>query len=478
VNHQRNTQTCINYLGNQYTIGTLDKIKINGVVLSNDLTRMKELNTDILVSRMDSHFRQWSKRHLSLLGKVQIYKTYGLSQFLYHLAIFEPDRKGWKNICDKIGKFIWNKNYEGNKAPNRIKNGVMLSDVEKGGFGLLDIKTVIQALRLKRHLKLLQEDVHPLHGLLTLLTKNNKYLLKKTELQIDEVTELNIRALTEKRIADCKAPEWQLEGDLILHYHLLESDVDALVRPRKTNSREMTQLRLRQALKLKDIIGGPINAYNTFMKIVNQNVSQAVRIIYRLYNRGLRPPEPRDLFQLRHSSGSWLSVSSLTTKNIRVLMTGESEIVTPRLLYIERDALDPFYKIIKKLQNINNKTRLLRLLQRDVYCGERLLRFGLAESEQCIRCFQKETIEHLLQSCPYSVEVWKILGVSTARIEDLIGVGLNAGALEIRADLISKLVFSKGVLPPEVLVKVLLEKFAKGIVYKGNSLAIARELLN
>jgi hypothetical protein len=82
--------TFVNYLDGSYNITHIQVIKINGVYLCQDRARHKILNTNALIEKMDKHFVQWSKRNLSLLGKIQIYKTFGLSQYLYHLSIFEP----------------------------------------------------------------------------------------------------------------------------------------------------------------------------------------------------------------------------------------------------------------------------------------------------------------------------------------------------------------------------------------------------
>ncbi len=48
---------------------------------------MKKTNFVNMKAKMDRHFTEWSKRGLSLLGKIQIFKTFGLSQYLYSLAV-------------------------------------------------------------------------------------------------------------------------------------------------------------------------------------------------------------------------------------------------------------------------------------------------------------------------------------------------------------------------------------------------------
>jgi exonuclease III len=70
IRQTRPLASTIRYLGESYTIQPLNSIKINGVVLSKDYGSMRKINTDILINKMDEHFRNWAKRNLSLLGRV------------------------------------------------------------------------------------------------------------------------------------------------------------------------------------------------------------------------------------------------------------------------------------------------------------------------------------------------------------------------------------------------------------------------
>ncbi len=49
-------------------------------------------------AKMNPHFTEWSKRGLSLLGKNQMVKTFGLSQYLYALAVIDINTEQWKIV--------------------------------------------------------------------------------------------------------------------------------------------------------------------------------------------------------------------------------------------------------------------------------------------------------------------------------------------------------------------------------------------
>jgi len=124
----------VRYGNNVYTIINSTSVKINGVIFNNNKDTMAQENFDCMFSKMNKHFTEWSKQHLSILGKIQIIKTFGLSQYLYSLAIidFLPDH--WKEIKKAIAKFIWNKHYVGNRAPNRISNAICNKPIEYGDW--------------------------------------------------------------------------------------------------------------------------------------------------------------------------------------------------------------------------------------------------------------------------------------------------------------------------------------------------------
>jgi hypothetical protein len=121
-----------------------------------------------------------------------------------------------------------------------------------------------------------------------------------------------------------------------------------------------------------------------------------------------------------------------------------------------------YYKIAK-IRNVPNRTKVLRLIHGDVYCGVRRKKFKMTDNDTCGRCFQPETIQHLLLDCPYSRQVWALLGVSPGAPLDILDCRISQAELEIRADIISALAFRQQNLQPEVLIHTTMAKYSKGI---------------
>jgi hypothetical protein len=465
----------ISYMGKEFRIQPVKIIKINGLLLCKNMQLQKKSNCEILMSKMERHFANWSKRGLSLLGKIQIYKTYGLSQFLYHLAIIEPDEGSWKEINNKISKFIWNKNYSNNQAPSRIKREILLTPVSKGGFGLVDLKEVVTALRLKRHFYLLEHEIHPLASLISALLEGTDYLSAKPELNIDDITSHNLSALLRKRLSDCVGPDWQLESDLHLHSNLIYTKVNNIARPRKRQSAEMAYLRRNDVITFADAISNGGRSLTMLLKIAQKELTRALRVIADRYRGEQLPAEsPQD--KLKDTRGRWVRGTSLTSKMLRETLFCR-EATNPKIILIEDEIKTKYYINLSKLINTNSKSRILRLLYGDVYCGERLVKFGLSEVDSCRRCFERESIMHLLLECPYTRAVYQMLGIDPDNPIDVLGADLHRAALEIRCDLINYLVFQQKIVPPRILVKSTLEKFSNGLANKPGIIKCAENML-
>jgi len=155
-----------------------------------------------------------------------------------------------------------------------------------------------------------------------------------------------------------------------------------------------------------------------------------------------------------------------------------AELITnTKLSALMPDEATTFYKNINKLQSTQNKTKMLRLIHRDLYCSTRLKKFKLSEIDTCIRCFEKETIKHLLLECPCTQEIWRALGVDFTQANNAISTQISREELEIHADLLSSIVFRKGTLPPNTLIELTHLKYSKGICKNSKVKELAKTKL-
>ena len=70
--------------------------------------------------------------------------------------------------------------------------------------------------------------------------------------------------------------------------------------------------------------------------------------------------------------------------------------------------------LVSRLTNTKLKTIVLRSLHGDIYCGTRLKKFGLTDTDECPRCQLPETIEHQLYQCSYTKKLWELVAKVTS----------------------------------------------------------------
>jgi len=455
----------VQYGDQNYTVLSQNTIKINGVIFSKDVRDMKQANFELMRSKMCQHFKDWGNRSLSILGKIQIIKTFGISQYLYTLAVLDLDSEHWKIIYKDINKFLWNRTFhiQANNAPHRIQKDIVTKSITNGGFGMIDLVEVVAAARLQRYTYLQNEGSHPIARLQTALGAKN-HLQEKAHLNIEDVTSGIMAQLRRHHLdAYAKLTNEQIAADLLLHRQILGCNIKNVIIKRMTNSIEMARLRFNHISTVKDALLPNGNNYELLCRVADPAVLRVLRAMWRIYRGGILPDTEGGLYLYDETRITWTRVELLTSKQIRLLTRAEHCLVTTKLFNLDMPVATELYGKIAKIKNVPNKAKILRLIHGDVYCGARTYRFGISDTDRCIRCFGEETIIHLLCECPYTMEVWGRLGIFPREPSDVLDHRLTVGELEIRAELISALVFRKKVLPPEILIRSVMSSFKNGL---------------
>ena len=134
-------------------IKTSESIKICGVVFSNNDTLSYNANVLDKINKLEKQIIRWLPHFLSVEGKITIVKTFGLSQIIYSLQMCEIKPEHIKKIESIIFKFLWNKKWVGNQAPDRIKRDILKRPHEDGGLKVPDVKILDSALKTKQFIR-------------------------------------------------------------------------------------------------------------------------------------------------------------------------------------------------------------------------------------------------------------------------------------------------------------------------------------
>ena len=150
----------VRYLNGDYSIVTKEQVKVNGIFLQQDRTRALEMNVEKVINATTKHLSAWSTRNLSLLGKILIVKTYAISQMIYLMQTCVLNDRVFSRLNNPLFKFLWNKNFNAAKAPDRVKRSIIMTPTALGGFGMLDIKELDRSIKLRSYGRFLTTN-HP-----------------------------------------------------------------------------------------------------------------------------------------------------------------------------------------------------------------------------------------------------------------------------------------------------------------------------
>ena len=119
-----------------------DKIKLLGIVFSNNLDEITKSNYEPNINDLEKISNQWQKRQLSLIGKITVLKALWLSKLTYCLtSLPQPSDEMVSRINELMFKFIWN------GKRDRIKREILTQPHALGGQGMTDIRLFIIALK-------------------------------------------------------------------------------------------------------------------------------------------------------------------------------------------------------------------------------------------------------------------------------------------------------------------------------------------
>ena len=117
-------------------------IKILGVTFTADVCNIWEHNAEDILHKINKMINAWSKRKLTLPGKITLIKSLMLAKFTHlFLALPNPPGELIKLLERTIYKFLWN------NGPDRISRKTMVKNVRAGGLRMINVRAFITALK-------------------------------------------------------------------------------------------------------------------------------------------------------------------------------------------------------------------------------------------------------------------------------------------------------------------------------------------
>ena len=394
-------------------------IKILGVYFGYDVKQRDALNFRQTLKDTKKSVNMWNWRGLSLLGKIQIVKTFAVPKIMYRASVIPISKELIKEANSIIYGFIWN-------GKDKVKRHALISDIKNGGLRMLDIESLIKAKRVMCLKKFLQDYPSSWKTILgkTLSPVGGHFLLycnfdtAKLKISLPAYYKECLDAWSE---LNRKTPNsvHEVINEIIWNNRFICIDKMSIYRD------DMKKLGF---LKIGDVVrannSSCFNVYGTSMLSPEQNfflmsLIDSFPAEWRAFAKSFTesslieeiPNNPK----IRLGNGNSVPILDVSSKQIYEIFLRKKQIppTARRKLTDKYPDINVEWDKVYSLpfrSTLESKTREFqyKILNCIVYTNEKLHRFGLVASPSCTFCQETaESIEHLLFSCKISSEFWK-----------------------------------------------------------------------
>ena len=119
---------------------TGNPVKCLGIYLGHNKSKCYQLNWNKRICKVERVLQQWSKRKLTLFGKVQVIKEYALSKIVFAASILNVPEEVTSKLKSVFYYFLWGKR-------DKIKRKSIIRKRKDGGLAMVDLEKFFLALK-------------------------------------------------------------------------------------------------------------------------------------------------------------------------------------------------------------------------------------------------------------------------------------------------------------------------------------------
>ena len=400
-------------------------IKILGVYFTYNVSQRKKLNFDEILRSIKEKLQMWKWRDLTILGRIQIVKTFLIPIFMYRAGLICVQKDIVTEVNKLLFKFIW-------KGKDKVKRLSLISDLDKGGLKAPHLESIIKSQRIMCCKKFAENQQSNWKIILSHYMKNvgSKLILrcafdlKKLCIQLPKYYEECFRCFAEYSVANKLTEQalcqeihntviWNnkficIQGKSVFCEALFEKGIITLEDLKTDGNDVITGFQImasasftpKEKFQLMAIIDAIPTQWRHHLKICNN------------YESNSSVPNIAQL----HLNGHNIRLDKAISKNINKDARSKVEIIpTAQSKYSEKYNYQLDWQEIYCIPfrvTVDSKSRefQFKVLHRYLATNEFLHKIGLVSSCLCTFCKREsETIEHLLIECDYSNKFWQDL---------------------------------------------------------------------
>ena len=116
-------------------------VKILGIHFTYDRVLSFKLNLETITKSLKKTLHSWSWRGLTLIGRIQIIKTFAIPKVLYRMSLIGTNKNFIKEINRILYTFVW-------KGKDKVKRSSLINDINEGGLKMPHIESMINTQRI------------------------------------------------------------------------------------------------------------------------------------------------------------------------------------------------------------------------------------------------------------------------------------------------------------------------------------------
>jgi hypothetical protein len=385
------------------------EMKITGVIFTYDEDVFINKNFSITVSNMDTMFNIWKQRNLSIIGKIQIIKTSGISQLLFITNMTNIPINIIKQANSIFYKFLWN-------GPDKVKRQSMIADFAQGGLKMPHIESIVKTQKIMWAKRYVNSNYHPWKEFLNIALQNigggsiTNRLFSEKNIKISNMSNFNkeiLIAWNSSQNTPSTAPEIGNQY-LWCNYNITKPNGTPLI------SQRLSKIGINY---VKDII-----VKQKIMSINDIN-TQSITMLEKFELTSVRnclPKRWKELSYSLHDIESFkkqqqVDINKLKTKTVYKKMV-QNIIIPPSSEHFFKENFDVLNEEFERIYSIPFKATIytkLRAFQFKInhnilYTNEKLHKIKISESPLCSLCNDEiETLTHIFVDCCKVQVIWE-----------------------------------------------------------------------
>ena len=400
-------------LYNNEEIEWVDELTITGIIFGKSNEQLREKNFETVIDKLQSKLNIWKQRDLSLIGKMQILKTFGISQIQYIMNMITPTPNVIKTVKQILNNFLWGSNV------NKIKHTAMIANYNEGGLKMPDLEQIMYTQRiiwLKRFLNdsenvwktFMHWQLDKIGG--TMIFQNSQIAIldiqKKKMLSFYESI-ITAWALFFKDTEDQKTPIiahplyfnsmiTNPKGTSLYYPDLIKKGI-CYVNDVVSNGQLVPPLTMK---RVKHLNGNEFFHYLSLYSCIRSNKTMTTLLVSAPINLIL--PNPSAKIATENSK----SIYNKLVKCIVETPSSESKLVEH--YQIDKNKLKKIYQL-PFCVTIESKMRAFQFKINHLiyYTNEKLAEKNMIDHDTCTFCQRNtESLTHLFIDCPFTEKLW------------------------------------------------------------------------